>query len=156
MTETTAAPGPRSAGYVSADLYAHLQQFYARQMGLMDDGRPDEWAATFTDDGVFDEPNRLDPLRGRDAILASARERADRLAAEKLDFRHWLAMLDVQTQDDGTLRTRTYALAMRTPRGGSLDVFAHVVCHDHLVPVDGSWAVRHRRIDADGVARDDD
>ncbi|MEU6057080.1 nuclear transport factor 2 family protein [Streptomyces sp. NPDC047097] len=144
--------GSRTDAYVSADLYARLQQFYARQMGLMDYGRPEEWAATFTEDGVFEEPHRLEPLHGRDAIRLSARERVDRLAAEKLDFRHWLAMLDVRPQDDGSLRTRTYALAMRTPRGGALDIFAHVVCHDHLVEADGSWAVRHRHIEHDGVA----
>lgn len=149
-TETTASQ-PLAEGPVSAELYTEIQQFYARQMGLLDDGRPQEWALTFTQDAVFDEPSRMDPLRGREAIRASAVARAERLAAEKLDFRHWLAMLDVRPQEDGSLRARTYALAMRTPRGGALDIFASVVCHDHLVRVDGTWAVRHRHIQHDGA-----
>ncbi|WP_069814241.1 nuclear transport factor 2 family protein [Streptomyces sp. TP-A0874] len=149
-TETTgraALPGT----YVPAELYSQVQQFYARQMGLIDDGRAEEWAATFTEDAVFEEPSRLDPLRGRDAIRVSCRARADRLEAENTDFRHWLGMLDVRPQDDGSLRTRAYALAMRIPRGGALDIFASVVCEDHLVPSDGGWAVRHRHLQHDGA-----
>ncbi|WP_336605628.1 nuclear transport factor 2 family protein [Streptomyces sp. BA2] len=140
---------------VPAELYVQVQQFYARQMGLIDDGRPDEWAETFTEDGVFQEASRLsEPLRGRDAIRASSRARKKRLDEEKVDFRHWLGMLDVTREDDGSLRTRAYALAMRTPRGGALDIFASVICHDHLVNVNGSWQVRHRDLHHDGSGRD--
>ena len=63
-------------------------------------------------------------------------------------------MLDVLPQDDGSLRTRAYALAMRVPRGGALDIFASVVCHDRLVQVDGTWQVRHRDLHHDGSVRD--
>ncbi|MFE0178671.1 nuclear transport factor 2 family protein [Streptomyces sp. NPDC059002] len=153
MTDTT--PSTPAGTFVSAELYAQVQQFYARQMGLLDDGRPDEWAGTFTEDAVFQEASRLDePLRGRDAIRASSRARKERLDGDKLDFRHWLGMLDVRPQDDGSLRTRSYALAMRIPRGGALDIFASVVCHDHLVQVDGTWQVRHRDLHHDGSGRD--
>ncbi len=137
--------------YLPAELYTQVQQFYARQMGLLDAGLAEEWTETFTEDAVFDEPNRLDPLSGRDAIRVSARARADRLAAERIQVRHWLGMLDVRRQEDGSLRARTYALAMRTPQGGALEIFASVVCRDHLVPLDGAWAVRHRHIQHDGA-----
>ena len=146
-----AARAEADGGYVSADLYAQVQQFYARQMGLIDDGKPDEWAATFTEDGIFAEPSRLDdPLQGRDAIRESCRARKERLAKEQIDFRHWLGMLDVRPQPDGSLRTRAYALAMRTPRGGALEFVASVVCHDHLVAVNGVWQVRRRDLRHDG------
>lgn len=152
MTSTeAAAPSSPAADFAPAELYTQIQQFYARQMGLLDDGYPEEWALTFTEDGVFEEPSRLDTVRGREAISLSARARADRLAAEGIDFRHWLAMLDVRAQDDGTVHARTYALAMRTPRGGDLDIFVSVVCHDVLVRDDGRWAVRHRNIQHDGA-----
>ncbi|MFV0129259.1 nuclear transport factor 2 family protein [Streptomyces sp. HMX112] len=141
--------------FVSAELYAQVQQFYARQMGLLDDGRPDEWAETFTEDAVFQEASRLsEPLRGRDAIRVSARARKERLAADGIDFRHWLGMLSVTPGEDGSLRARSYALAMRVPRGGALDIFASVVCHDQLVPVEGTWQVRHRDLTHDGSGRD--
>ncbi|GAA5075246.1 nuclear transport factor 2 family protein [Streptomyces sp. SID10815] len=142
--------------FVSADLYAQVQQFYARQMGLIDDGRPVEWAGTFTEDATFQEASRLDaPLEGRAAIRESAVARQGRLDADKTDFRHWLSMLDVRPQPDGSLRTRTYALAMRTRRGGPLEIFASVLCHDHLVPADGGgWQVRERDLYHDGSGRD--
>ncbi|MDN3258434.1 nuclear transport factor 2 family protein [Streptomyces sp. CSDS2] len=140
--------------HVPAELYARIQQFYAHQMGLLDDGRPDEWADTFTEDAVFQEASRLnEPLRGREAIRESSRARKKRLEADKIDFRHWLGMLSVTQEEDGSLRARSYALAMRVPRGGELDVFASVVCHDHLVQVDGDWQVRHRDLHHDGSGR---
>jgi hypothetical protein len=43
---------------------------------------------------------------------------------------------------------------MRTPRGGQLEIFASVVCHDHLVRVNGAWQVRQRDLTHDGSARD--
>ncbi|MEV4867277.1 nuclear transport factor 2 family protein [Streptomyces ossamyceticus] len=148
-------PDQATASFASADLYAEIQQFYARQMGLLDDGRPDDWADTFTTDAVFAEASRLaEPLRGREVIRASSRARQERLDADKIDFRHWLGMLDVRPQDDGSVRTRAYALAMRTPRGGQLEIFASVVCHDHLVRVNGAWQVRQRDLTHDGSDRD--
>ncbi|CAD5988796.1 nuclear transport factor 2 family protein [Streptomyces cyaneofuscatus] len=141
--------------HVPAELYSRIQQFYARQMGLLDDGRADDWADTFTEDAVFQEASRLnEPLRGRDAIRESSRARKKRLEADKLDFRHWLGMLTVTPREDGSLQTRAYALAMRVPAGGELDIFASVVCHDQLVLTDGTWQVRHRDLHHDGSGRD--
>ena len=154
MSDAPPTPGTPEP-FVSAELYARIQQFYARQMGLIDDGRPADWAETFTEDATFQEASRLDaPLKGRTAIRESSTARQARLDANKIDFRHWLAMLDVRPQPDGSLRTRAYALAMRTPRGGALDIFASVVCHDHLVPAGDGWQVRERDLYHDGSGRD--
>ncbi|PSL52684.1 SnoaL-like protein [Saccharothrix carnea] len=135
---------------VPAELYADVQQFYAWQMGLLDDGKPDEWADTFTVDAVFGEPGKAGGFSGREAIRASVRERAERLAAEGVVIRHWFSMLVVRPQPDGTLRTRNYALTLATPRGGALTVRGHAVCHDHLVPDGDRLLVAHRLILPDG------
>ncbi|WP_237408555.1 nuclear transport factor 2 family protein [Streptomyces sp. M2CJ-2] len=150
MSATPAPPVAAAGGFVTAELYTQIQQFYAWQMGLIDDRKAQEWADTFTEDAVFEEASRMEPLRGRAAIAASCRQRADRLEAEQTDFRHWLGMLQVLPQQDGTLRTRNYALAMRTRLGGPLEIFASVVCHDHLVPDGTGWLVRHRTLQHDG------
>ena len=139
------------ATYVSADLYAQIQQFYAHQMGLLDDREAELWADTFTEDAVFQEASRMAPVHGRPAISASARANVDRLAASGIRMRHWLGMLQVRTEPDGAVRARSYALAMRTPKGGDLDVFVSVVCVDQLVPVDGGWQVRHRDLTHDAA-----
>ncbi|GCB46919.1 nuclear transport factor 2 family protein [Streptomyces sp. NL15-2K] len=150
MSVPSAPAVPARDDFVTAELYARIQQFYAWQMGLIDDRKAEEWAATFAEDAVFEEASRMEPLRGRAAIAASCRKRADRLEAEQTDFRHWLGMLDVRAQPDGTLRTRSYALAMRTRLGGPLEIFASVVCRDHLVPDGNGWLVRHRSLQHDG------
>ena len=150
----TTSPRPGADAFVTAEVYAQVQQFYARQMGLLDDGRPDDWSDTFTEDAVFQEASRLDePLRGRDAIRASSRARQKRLDDDKIDFRHWLGMIDVTPDGEDSLRIRAYALAMRTAHGGELDIFASVVCHDHLVRVAGAWQVCHRDLHHDGSSR---
>jgi SnoaL-like domain len=138
--------------YVPAQLFTEIQQFYARQMNLLDGATPDPdaWAGTFTEDAVFGSNMDDAPVIGRAAILESVQGGVARIFAEDVDFRHWFGMLDVEAQEDGSLRTRYYALSMSTPRGGSLDIRGHVVGRDHLVSEDGRWLVRHRHLEADG------
>lgn len=56
----------------TAGLYTEIQQFYAQQMHLLDDGRVEEWAHTFTTDGVFAANAQPVPAVGREAITAAA------------------------------------------------------------------------------------
>lgn len=152
--------------FVPPQVFTEVQQFYARQMNLLDGAAPDNaaWAATFTEDAVF-ESNVAERLVGRPAILRSVTAATDRIFADDLDFRHWIGMLDIEPLDDaeedgdgagedgdggGGLRTRYYALAMSTPRNGSLTIRSHTVGFDHLVRRDGRWLVRHRYLSVDG------
>ncbi|CAM5717009.1 hypothetical protein SVIOM342S_07854 [Streptomyces violaceorubidus] len=64
-----------------ADVYAEVQHFYARQMRLLDTGEADAWAGTFTEDGSFAPPSRPQPVRGRPALAAGARQSAADIAA---------------------------------------------------------------------------
>jgi 3-phenylpropionate/cinnamic acid dioxygenase small subunit len=137
--------------FVSAQLYTRVQQFYANQMRLIDEREAELWADTFTEEAVFQEASRMDPLHGRAAIRTAARANADRFAASDVRLRHWLGMLQVREESDGSLRTRCYALAMRTPTGGDLDVFVSVVCRDHLVPAGDGWLVAHRDLTHDSA-----
>ncbi|OKI29958.1 hydroxylacyl-CoA dehydrogenase [Saccharothrix sp. CB00851] len=139
---------------MDAETYARVQQFYAFQMGLMDDREAERWAATFTEDALFQEPRKLEPLHGRAVIEAAARVSADKHAANGLRLRHWLGMLSVDVESDGSLRTRCYAQAIRIPAGGVPDLFATVVCRDHLVPDGAGWLVKHRHLTHDGSDED--
>ncbi|GAA3248244.1 hypothetical protein Slala03_68440 [Streptomyces lavendulae subsp. lavendulae] len=144
-TESPTQP-PAGADYVSAELYTRIQQFYADQMALMDHGDAEAWAATFTEDAVF--PAGVTSRAGR---ADSARAHAEKLVLEKADLRHWLGMLDVRPQPDGTLRTRAYVLTARTVRGEELRITASVVCRDHLVEEGGRWKVVERTLRRDGT-----
>ena len=47
------------------DLYVEVQMFYADQMPLLEEGRPEEFAATYTDDAVIEHVSGLFKLNGR-------------------------------------------------------------------------------------------
>jgi hypothetical protein len=142
---------PVTGGPTTAEMYVQIQQFYARQMRLLDTGAAEDWAETFTEEGVFEETTKPDALYGRAAIAASARARVDQVAGDGLIRRHWLGMLDVEPASDGSVHTHYYALAMATPRGGRLDVYVSTECGDELVFLDGQWRVRRRWVRHDAA-----
>ncbi|MEU3838500.1 nuclear transport factor 2 family protein [Streptomyces sp. NPDC028635] len=109
----TSAPTPALAG-----IYPRVQQFYAAQVRHLDGFRAEEFAATFTEDGVFDHRPGTEPLVGREAIAGAVLGyQRTRHAADPVQRRHWFNMLEVFPQDDGTLRTEYYALVLHTRPG---------------------------------------
>jgi uncharacterized protein (TIGR02246 family) len=147
---------PQSASITSApadsDVVIQIQQFYARQMQLLDDGAAEEWAETFTPDGVFAANAAPAPVRGRENIAAAARSTADQLQADGIVRRHWLGMLDVRQRDDGDVGVRSYALILETPKGGRTAVRMSTLCEDVLAREDGGWLVRERAVSRDDLA----
>lgn len=135
---------------LDADLYQRVQQFYAEHMRLLDEGRADEWAAGFTEDGEFAQDKRPEPRRGREVIAAGLRATAAKLAERGVVRRHWIGMLSVHPQDDATVRTRFYALVIETPAGGQPVLHLSTDCADVLVPDGAGWLIRHRRVHHDG------
>lgn len=135
---------------MTGSLYEEVQHFYGRQMRYLDEGALVEWAETFTEDGVFTANARPHPQEGRASIQHGAREAAARLDAAGVQHRHWLGMLEVAEQPDGSVLAKTYALIIATPKGGAAAVHLSTSCDDQLVRVDGELKVRLRR-----VCRDD-
>ncbi|MEU2287214.1 nuclear transport factor 2 family protein [Streptomyces sp. NPDC013178] len=136
-------------------LYLEVQQFYAHQMQLLDDRACDEWAATFTPEGVFAANGLPAPAKGRQTIAAAARAAGERLAAEGLVHRHWLGMLTVLPQPDGTVSARSYALVIQTRigGGGTAELHRSTLCEDRLVRgEDGSLLVLERKVTRDDLA----
>jgi bifunctional aromatase (cyclase/dehydratase) len=133
-----------------AETYHQVQQFYARQMRLLDSGEAEQWADTFTEDGVFHQNVDPAPLEGRPAIAVAARRRIETIKSDDLTRRHWLGMLETDEQPDGTVRTRYYAMAMATPQGGRLEVYVSTVSEDVLVRTQDGWLVKHRYVVHDG------
>jgi bifunctional aromatase (cyclase/dehydratase) len=147
MTEVAAVPDQAPGG----SLFQQIQQFYARQMRLLDHGAVEEWADTFTEDGVFDQ-NVAGPLTGRATIAVAAQKRVDQIVAEGITRRHWLGMLEVDPQDEqGLVRTRYYAFSMATECGGRPQITASTYAEDSLVRHEGGWLVRYRRVTHDGT-----
>lgn len=136
----------------NAALYVEIQQFYAYQMQLLDSGNADAWADTFTEDGVFAANAHPEPAVGRETIRVAATKAKAQHAEQGLQVRHWLGMVEVQEQEDGTARARSYALIINTPRGGQAVVQLSTTCDDLLVRgEDGGWLVRHRKVERDDL-----
>ncbi|KAB8169919.1 nuclear transport factor 2 family protein [Streptomyces sp. 3MP-14] len=148
MTDTL----PEADSLARVVLHSEVQQFYARHMQLLDAGRADEWALTFTEDGVFAPEHRPEPVTGRAALTAAVSGAYAALVEKGEVRRHWHGMLDVTQNDDGTVGVRCYALIVGTPLGGEARVVMSCVCEDLLVREDGELKVKHRRVTKDGVA----
>lgn len=134
---------------VSAEVLADVQQFLARHMHLLDSGDAEGWARTFTVDGSFAPPSLPEPVRGRAELAAGVRKSAAALAEAGEVHRHVLSTLHVDPQGDGSLRVRSYAQIIATPRGGEPRLHLMCVCEDILVRRDGELLVRERRVTRD-------
>ncbi|EDY42544.1 nuclear transport factor 2 family protein [Streptomyces sp. SPB074] len=132
-----------------ADVYAEVQHFYARQMRHLDSGEAEIWAGTFTEDGSFAPPSRPEPVRGRPALAAGARQSAAALAARGEIQRHWVAMLTVAPAADGTLTAESQVTLVVVPRGGPARLDLVCVCRDVLVREAGELLVRERVVTRD-------
>jgi 3-phenylpropionate/cinnamic acid dioxygenase small subunit len=133
-------------------LYAQVQQFYRHQMQILDAHDNGRWAGTFTEDAVFELPCLPGPVRGRAGLARFVRAGAARQRRAGSRLNHWIGMLDVRPQADGSLHTRCSALAHATPSGGGSKVLYVCVMEDVLVRVRGEWRTAHRRVTRDDLA----
>lgn len=134
-----------------ADLYVEVQQFYANQVHLLDALRAEEFAATFTEDGVFDHSPGSPPASGREGISAAIRAHQERrYGNDPTQRRHWFNMLRVLPQDDGSIRTDYYAMVLATRPEQPVVVPASACSvQDLLVREEGALRNRSRRVVAD-------
>ena len=150
-TDTLIRAEHTTQGTPFGDLYAQVQQFYSHQMQLFDAHDAERWAATFTEDAVFDVPTLDEPVRGRAGLTSNVLRNKAQQQRSGQRLRHWIGMLDVQPQRDGELRTRCYALVYGTPRGGSSKLLRVCVMEDALVRVRGKLRTRRRLVTRDDL-----
>lgn len=134
------------------DVYTEIQQFYARQVHLLDDVQSEEFAATFTPDGIFRHRPDAGESRGRDAIAGTVSSFNERFADDPTQRRHWFNMLAVDPRDDGSISTTFYALVVSTKPGGQPVIAPSCVAHDVLVrDEDGELRTQSRIVDHDEI-----
>ncbi|MFE1250334.1 nuclear transport factor 2 family protein [Streptomyces sp. NPDC058735] len=153
-TETLIRPERLLPEAEFGELYAQVQQFHARQMQLFDAHDADRWAATFTEDAVFDVPTLDAPLRGRAELAANVRRNRARQERGGDRLRHWIGMLDLRPGRSDELHTRCYALVYAAPFNGPSRLLRVCVMEDLLVRVRGNWRTRHRVVTRDDLAWD--
>lgn len=135
-----------------AALYAQAQHFYAHQMQILDAHDGERWAQAFTEDAVFELPHLPGPAGPRTGLAHYARAAADRSRRAGDGLRHFVGMLDVRPQPDGTLHTRCSALVHAAPPGTASKALYVCVMEDVLVHTHGTWRTAHRRIIRDDLA----
>jgi actinorhodin biosynthesis protein ActVIA len=118
-----------------AALYAEVQQHQARQMHALDEGKFEEYAATFTPDGLFRHTPGREPARGREAIVRELYEFHERYADDPVQRRHLFTMLAVDELDDTSVQADFYALVLTTRTTG-LTVGPSCPVRDVLVRAD--------------------
>jgi actinorhodin biosynthesis protein ActVIA len=135
---------------VSAELYAEVLQYYARQMQALDEGKLEAYAESFTEDAVFGHTPGREPARTRQGILADLYEVRERFAADPQQRRHMFTMVDVESLPDGRLRSTCYALVLTTRPGNGPEMVRSCVVRDVLVREDGRLRNQERLVDHDG------
>jgi actinorhodin biosynthesis protein ActVIA len=152
---------------VGAELYVELQQFYARQMPLLEARRFPEFLATFTEDGsVEHQPNGW-KLEGRAQILTEMQARrgeasqplvgeiSPRDAREGnvpyyngIVYRYWFDRMSVEPVGD-ELRVGYLAVMSMTDAKGKVSFEPTTTVQDVLVRVDGELYTRSRVVTHD-------
>lgn len=146
----TAERTPKSQQF--AALYTQAQQFYADQMRILDAHDTESLADTFTEDAALELPLLTAPLRGRAGLVRYERAGAARQRQAGCRLDHWVGMLDVRPQGDGSLRTRCSALVYAPADEGAAKVLYVCAMEDVLVRAHGAWRVAHRRVTRDDLA----
>ncbi|GAA4827523.1 nuclear transport factor 2 family protein [Saccharopolyspora rosea] len=135
---------------VRPELYAEVLHFYGRQMQALDGLDFESYAATFTEDGVFQHSPALDAARTRQGIVDALREFHRRFDDDPVQRRHLFTHVVVDEHDDGTLRSTCYALVLTTRPGVKQPVVGpSCVVHDVLVRDGDGLLVRSRAVDHD-------
>ncbi|MEV5336620.1 nuclear transport factor 2 family protein [Streptomyces werraensis] len=135
-------------------LYARVQQFYAEQVALLDEMRAEEFAATFTEDGVLSPSPAAPAARGRAAVAAALRAaHGRRFGSQPVRRRHRHDMLRVSVRPDGALHTRYCTLVTVTRPWDPVPVLGpSCAVEDLLVFRDGGLFVQERRVVPDHLS----
>ncbi|HEX6686941.1 MAG TPA: nuclear transport factor 2 family protein [Candidatus Limnocylindrales bacterium] len=128
------------------DVYAEVQKFYAHQMPLLENRQAEQFAATYTPDGVFEHASGLFKLTGR-AEIAGGTEASIKAYGGKA-FRHWLNHLSVEQTGD-EIHAGFTAIVSVTDDDGRVTWEPSCTVKDIIVRVDGRILVRHRILSHD-------
>ena len=118
-----------------------IRDLFARYAILMDEGAAEEWAATYTDDGVFEHVGG-ETLRGHDALAAMA-------ASQPPGIHHVLTNHAIDVSGDRAVSVTSVLVVYR----GAIVTSGRA--RDDLQRVDGQWRIRHRVFTPDAPATPD-
>jgi hypothetical protein len=137
-----AAPMLVDAEPLSPQDHAEIQQLYAKYNHAIDSGNAEEWAATFTSDGVFN--NRFS---GREALIGFA----NNFKANGTNRRHWNSNLTLTASGQGA-KGSVYLMLLDVGIKPAA-VLATGVYSDELVKTAAGWRFKTRVVKMDAPAQ---
>ena len=126
---------------LSSDDRQAILELAARYNHAIDSGDGAAWAATFTDDGVFDSPQAV--VEGNEALIGFATA----FPTQVPGGRHWTNNHVID--GDGDAATHTCYLNLMSVEGGAKIVITGIY-NDELAKKDGAWRFTHRKVSVDG------
>ncbi|MFI5807683.1 nuclear transport factor 2 family protein [Streptomyces sp. NPDC051561] len=160
---TTTAQSAATSTRVTPELWIEVQQFYARQMPLLEGRRLEEFLETLTDDCTLEhfpfgwrfegKVQLLAEMKARrgDASAPRTEEVSARVARERnipyyngLVYRYWFDRMLIEPQPDGTLQVRFQAIVSMTDGQGKVSWEPTTVVDDVLVRDAGDGELRTR------------
>ncbi|MER5478835.1 nuclear transport factor 2 family protein [Streptomyces sp. NPDC002734] len=140
MSQTLGTTRPR----VPAGLYVEVQAFYAYQLPLLEDRKVEEFALTFTEDGVYAHAKDGWELTGREQLVTEMRKALPHYGTSI--FRHWFDKLVIEERPDGTVAVAFRSLVSVTDEQGQVTFEPSATIHDELVRRDGELLTRRRTV----------
>ncbi|MFD7450305.1 nuclear transport factor 2 family protein [Kitasatospora sp. NPDC059827] len=137
---------------VGAELYAEVQQFYARQMQALDGGRFAEYAATFTADGTFQHTPGTEPAVGPAGVEKELEAFHERFRDDPVQRRHYFNQIVLEPLENGDLRSTVYALIVRVRPQERPEVWPSCVVHDVVAVTEQGIRLRSRSISYDQLS----
>jgi actinorhodin biosynthesis protein ActVIA len=134
------------------DLYVEVLQHYATQMQNLDEGKFEEYAQTFTENGEFQHTPGRPPAVGRQQIVEELHEFHRRFEDDPVQRRHWFDQVAVSADPDGAIRVSYYCLVVTTRPGQRVPQIApSCTVRDVLVDEGGVLRNHSRVVDHDFV-----
>jgi actinorhodin biosynthesis protein ActVIA len=134
---------------MNTHLYVEVQMFYAHQMPLLEDRRPQEYAATFTADAVIEHASGLFKLAGRREIAGGIGMSVETYGGKA--FRHWCDHLRVREAGE-EIHARQTVIVSVTGESGLVTWEPSCTLDDVLIRQDGKLLVRQRFLRHDSAA----
>ena len=131
-----------------ADEFA-IRELYARYNAYVDTGAYDDWAACFTEDGVFSPAVESG---GRAAIAAIGKARFEARASQPWKQpQHWNSNLLFSADSNESSATAICYIMRLVTMKDSLETVANVlgIYQDHIVKQEGRWLFRSRKVTQD-------
>jgi len=134
---------------VTAELYARVQHFYARQTHALDSGNFKEYVDTFTEDAIFQHSPDAPPARTRAGILAAAEAHREAHKGDRVTRRHYFNQIVLTPLPDNSVRATLYALVVRTRSGETVPEIWPSCLLEDILTVDDDILLRSRHISYD-------